>query len=297
MVNTGRPATCRRPVVRGRASLVAGQREACGRAGARLRGPACEVGRPAARVPKPGQSGPGRSGAERGRSGRLGIGCLHRDRHGRSRRGDRAGRRLLDYGRRDGGLDRSRSCRNGGRLLCGGRGRRRWRWRRTGREQGHRIDVSLRIARGSQAEVDVRVGVFDHAARSHRSDHGALTNRRTARNADRAEMHERQGVAGGRLDGHGLPARRDGAGEGDDARSGRGHGTAGRRTEVDATVLPSGVGVGGVERERSQHRPVDRPGPRARYRNRQSARADDHQSNNSPHDFLLVASFENEGRR
>jgi hypothetical protein len=225
---------------------------------------------------------------------------LHRCRRGRGRSRDRAGRRRLYCGcldrrlGRTGVRDRSRSRWSNGRLLCRRRGRRRWR-RRTGREQGHRIDVSLRVARRSHAEVDVRVGVLDHAARPDRSDPGPLSNRRAARDGDGAEMHEGQRVTRRRLDRNGLPARRDGAGEGDDSRSGCQHRTAGRRTEVDPSVLSSRVGVGAVERKRSEHRPVDRPRPGVRNRHRQHAGTDDHQNHCSPHDLLLVASFENEG--
>jgi hypothetical protein len=222
------------------------QRDASLRADARLRGPACDIGRLGARGPKPRQSGTGRIRLERRRSGRLGIDCLHRCRHRRIRRRGRGGRRRPGCGCWDGRLDRSRRCGRRGDHLCGRRDSRRWR-RRTDREQGHGIDVSLRVARGSYAEVDVRVGVFDHAARSDRSDHGALTNRRAASHGDGAEMYERQRVAGRRLDRHGLPARRDGAGEGDDSRSGCRHHTAGRRPEVDATVLSGRIRVGAVE--------------------------------------------------
>ncbi len=67
--------------------------------------------------------------------------------------------------------------------------------------------------------------------------------------------------------------------------------TAGR-AEIDAAVLTGRVRMGAIERERSQHGPVDGPGPRARDGHRQQQRAHD-QENETPHDFLLVARLAN----
>lgn len=67
-----------------------------------------------------------------------------------------------------------------------------------------------------------------------------------------------------RLDRHGLASVRNGAGEGHQASRRRKHGRLGRRTEVDAAMLTSRVGMRVVERERSQDGAVDRPGPRSR---------------------------------
>jgi hypothetical protein len=236
----------------------------------------------------------------RGRDGRS-TGSTQHDRRGlggnRSR--GRAPRRHLDCRSRDDRLDRSglhdrgRSRRSDDRLRRrgGGCGRRRG---ATAWEQRQRIDVPLRIARRSHSEVDVRVGVFDYAARPNRSDHGALTEACAARDRDRPEVDKRQRVTRGRLDRHRLSARRHGACKGDDARSRCEHRPPGRRAEVDPAVLSRRVRMCAVEREGSQHRPVDGPRPRLRNRHRQRTGADDHQNHGSPHDLLLVARFEND---
>ena len=77
-------------------------------------------------------------------------------------------------------------------------------------------------------------------------------------------MYERGGIAERGLDRDRLPAARDRAGERYDAFGGRQHrGTLGR-ADIDAAVLPRGVWVSTVERERAQHRPVDGPRPGVR---------------------------------
>jgi hypothetical protein len=73
----------------------------------------------------------------------------------------------------------------------------------------------------------------------------------TARDADRAEVHERRGVARRRLDRHGLATTRHGPRERDNTFGGRAHVGGARRAEIDAAVLAGGVRVIVVERERS----------------------------------------------
>ena len=90
-------------------------------------------------------------------------------------------------------------------------------------------------------------------------------------------MEQRRRVAGRCLDRHGLAAGRHSAGERHDSvrRSpDRGSRVAG---DVDSTMLPARVRMGRIEDERTQHRPVDRPGPRFRGCCGQRQRAtDDH---------------------
>ena len=76
-------------------------------------------------------------------------------------------------------------------------------------------------------------------------------------------MYERGRVAERRLNRNGLAARRHRSGERDHAVGRRHDFRARRSAEVDAAVLPGGVRLRTVERERPQHRPVDGPRPRS----------------------------------
>jgi hypothetical protein len=190
-------------------------------------------------------------------------------------RGNRVRHRLRDLGfcRRLGRDGRSRSRRS--------------------REKRQGIDVTLLVACDAHPEVHERLGEIDLAARAHCADGGALGDVRTALHVDRPQVDERQRVPGRRLDGDGLATRRDRARKGHDTRTRRDHGSAARRPEVDAAVLPRPVGMRAVERERSQHRPCDGPRPGMRGRDRLSADTQDQQNHESPHELLLVVRFGN----
>ena len=188
------------------------------------------------------------------------LGRLLRRRGGRGLGRRRSSRYGLGHGHRFG------LCYLGGRVdrLLRGRRSRRGSWR----QEREWIDVALWITRRANAEVDERLGTVDITARADRSHDGSLANERAASHADRTEVDERRGVAEGRLDRDRLAAARDRAGERDDSlRRGQHHRARGR-ADVDAAVLPGGVWMSTVERERPQHRSVDRPGPGARNRHR-----------------------------
>jgi hypothetical protein len=76
------------------------------------------------------------------------------------------------------------------------------------------------------------------------ADDRTLRDRAAARDADRAELEQCDGVAVGRLDRERAAAGRHGADEGDHAGRWRPHGLAGRGADVDAAVLARGVLVG-----------------------------------------------------
>jgi hypothetical protein len=100
-------------------------------------------------------------------------------------------------------------------------------------------------------------------------------------------VDERGRKAERRLDRHRPPAGRHGSGEGHDALSRSEHGAAAGRTEVDAAVLASRVGVRVIEQERPEHRAVDRPRPSTRAGDGERTRAND-QDRKSPHDTSLL---------
>jgi hypothetical protein len=124
--------------------------------------------------------------------------------------------------------------------ICNGRrpGRRR---RNTGRQQGQGIDVALWIARDACAEVHVRIGQVDDAARTDCPDHRRFSHERAARYSDRPEVDERGRVSERRLNRHRLPTRRNRSGEGHHALYGREHRAAAGRAKVDTSVLAARI--------------------------------------------------------
>jgi hypothetical protein len=213
-----------------------------------------------------------------------------------SRNRSSLGRRRLHSGRlwQLGCLRRRRRCaRCSGRFLCTGSGGGRLgasNIRSRGgprRQQGERVDVTLWIARLAQAEVDVRLRMGRHARRPDSSDDRSLPHECPARDADGPEMQERCRVTERRLDREALPARRNRPCERDDTLGRCNDRRTGRRTEVDAAVLAAGVRMGPIERERSQHGTVDRPGPGLRDRYGQHEYTDDQESE-TPHDSSLL---------
>jgi hypothetical protein len=252
--------------------------------------------------------------------GRRGLGCARcsqgelglRHRNRRRRRGARRRRGRLDGLRGLRRLGDRRRRRKVGRRSLGFRGGRRRRGRRDvgrGRDNGRdgrlglrrrrvdqgsrrqepeRIDIALVLARDAQAEVDVRLGEIDHAARPDGADDGALGHARPALDVDRAEVHQRRRVPERGLDRDGLPAGWHRAGECHDSLGGREHVGPTRSAEVDAAMLPGGVRVRTVEREGTQHGPVDGPGPRLRRRCGQNERTERGDSDTPDHEASLL---------
>jgi hypothetical protein len=202
-------------------------------------------------------------GARRdGQSCRGGLGVLERL---------RGSRRDCRHSRRDSGL-----CR-GLRL-----GRRRH--DRARRQEQKRVDVALVLLRHAQPEVHERRGEVDGAARPDGSDDRTFADARSTLHLDRAQVHERRGVAGRRLDRHRLAPGRHGPSEAHEPLGGSPHVRTGGGAEVEATVLPGCVRMRAVERERAQHRAVDRPAPRLRRRHRQYEPAKDQKSESPQHE-------------
>ena len=133
--------------------------------------------------------------------------------------------------------------------------------RLTRRKERQRIQIAVRLGGEADAEIDVRLGAFGIAARPDRSDDVAFRDVRPDGNADRSEMDERDRVTVRRADRQAQPLMRELPSERDDARCGRPDIRTSRRADVDSAVLPTCVRIA-VGDERSQHGPVDWPGPR-----------------------------------
>jgi len=218
------------------------------------------------------------------RSGRRVLGRL-RCRHGLGAGG---GRRLARRRRSRGRHCRRRRLLDRGpciRRSCGGRPR---------RQERQRVDVALVVRGHTHTEVDERLGQVDDAARPHRSDDSTFAHGRAALDADRAEVDERRGVPGRRLNGDGLAARRHGPREGDHARRRREDFGPARRADVDAAMLAGRIRMGVIERERMQDGSIDRPGPGLRRRNGQYECAQQHDSESREHDASLLPDLRTE---
>lgn len=195
--------------------------------------------------------GRGSLGADRFRLGVHGCSRGVRDRLHRRRRGLWCDVGCRSRHRRH-GLDGDRL---GDRLLL----RRR---RRARRQHAQRVEVALLVGGSAYAEVDERLRRLHDAGRADGADDLPFGNRGAARNLDRAQVDERRGHSQARADRDALAAGRDGSREGDDTVDRRAHGRSRGRAEIDAAVLPCGVRMRPVERERAQDRPVDGPRPR-----------------------------------
>jgi hypothetical protein len=101
----------------------------------------------------------------------------------------------------------------------------------------------VRVPPQPHAEVDVRLGMLGSACPADRAHRLPLGDRRLARRRDRPEVKERDRVPVGGLDRDGEPAPGHGPGEADDAGRRSPHGGAAGSADVDAAVLPRGVGV------------------------------------------------------
>lgn len=164
-----------------------------------------------------------------------------------------------------------RRCRR--RLLrwCGCRLRHRSR-RRQHRE---RVEIAARVCRQTNPQVDVRAVDLGAAGGPDRSDHGALGDGRSAGDSERAEVRQRHRETVFRLDRHGQPVRRNGAGERHASGGGRDDRSAVGRPEVDPAMLPSRVRVRRVERELLDDGPVHGPRPGVRGRHPEHEEEDD----------------------
>ncbi|MEO5574845.1 MAG: hypothetical protein ABIR67_06040 [Gaiellaceae bacterium] len=114
--------------------------------------------------------------------------------------------------------------------------------------------------------MDVRRGGERILALAHAADDVAFRNTGAARDVDRAELQQRDGVAVGGLNRQRPTAARDRAGERDGAGRGCTYRVAGGRTDVDAAVLPGRIGVR-RHGERPQDGTLDGPRPADRSRN------------------------------
>ncbi|HKO74657.1 MAG TPA: hypothetical protein VJU01_05035 [Gaiellaceae bacterium] len=116
--------------------------------------------------------------------------------------------------------------------VVGSRGRRR----RGQKPDG--IDVPVRLVGLPDPQIDVRLGGL-----SHRPHGVSLPDLEPLRHGIGTEALEGDREAVGGPDGDRLPARGHRAGEADRAGGGRTNGRAGRRADVDASVLAAGVGI------------------------------------------------------
>jgi hypothetical protein len=221
-----------------------------------------------------------RCSGRRGR-GRRRLGGRDRRRggHGRRRRGLR---RWSSRGRRRSRGRRPRLRRGCGRRRCGRS--RRWRLGHARRQEGERIEITVRIGGPADAEMDVGHFLLCRSGRPDRADSLPFDHARAAGDGDRAEVDEGDRVAVGRLDRDAEPVRRQRAGKRDHSRTHGGHGATALPGDVDATVLPGGVGVAPVAKarqDRSRRRP--RPGPSHGREHEQDERHDDDRSQRRQH--------------
>ena len=192
--------------------------------------------------------------------------------------------RLLRADRHD---DPKRRHRRRGR---GRRGRRRWesrgrdrrlgrhgRRRRERRQEAQGVEIPLRVGAEPDPELHVRDRVGRHAAGADDRDRLALSHESAPADHERPEMQERDGVAVGRLNGDREPVRGDLADERHRSGGRRDHRLTERPLDVDPTMLAREERVLLVKREPLQHRPRNRPRPRAGrggHRERQKHRDD-----------------------
>jgi hypothetical protein len=192
-------------------------------------------------------SGHGAAGARRSRTARLLGGrrrlCRRCGLGGRARRRRRLRLRMRARRRRGSG---SRS----GRLLAR-------------RKQRQRVDVSARVIRAPDAEVDVRLGVLRLAARPDRPDRLALGDAVARRDEERTEVRECYRPAVRRTDGQRLAVGRKRPRERHATRRRSEHRCTGGTGDVDPAVTLGGVPPAAVV-EVAQDLAGRRPRPRRR---------------------------------
>jgi hypothetical protein len=226
-----------------------------------------------------------RRGLGHGRWGRDGR-CRRRHDRGRRRQ---SGRRLLRDGR----------CRWGRHRRCDRLGSRRRGRLRPRREQAERVDVPFFVGFQANPEVDTRDGMLGRAARAHRADDTSLAHGVALRDADLAEMDERDGIAVAGLDRDAAAVRRQRPRECDDASSRRPYRRAVGPRHVDASMLAGSVGVG-AQGEWAENGAVGRPRPGSRggaEGQRERCRKADRENpvHSAPPSFSATATREDEG--
>jgi hypothetical protein len=181
-------------------------------------------------------------------------------RRGRVRRascrgfGGRRRRRIVGLGGRAPASRRGRGLRCRPRRGCGcGCGRRR-RLRRSGRQQGQRIDIRVGVT-DAHSEVQVGRRVLGIARRPGLRDRRTLHDVRALAYQQRAEMSQRCLVAIARRNRHREPLPRDRSRKRDRARTRGTNLLRPNDADVDSSVLARRVGVG-AHREAAQDRTV-----------------------------------------
>jgi hypothetical protein len=110
--------------------------------------------------------------------------------------------------------------------------------------------------------MDVRHLVLRDTRRTGRGDGRPFLDDRPRPDEQRAEVGERDLVAGARLDGDRPPVRRNGSRERDLSRDGRAHDLGRAESDIDAAVLAGRERVV-TDGELAQHLALDRPRPGA----------------------------------
>jgi hypothetical protein len=201
---------------------------------------------------------------------------------GRFRRGDGgllAPRRRLRTGRRDNG-GRRRGLRR-----CYGRRSRRGlldalRRRRGGRgprgerdpgafgQEGERVEIALLLGGASNPQMHVWLAGDRVGALADRADPRSFGHLLPALHGDRAELQQGHGVPVTGADRQRATSSGNGSGERHGPRGRCAHRLAERASHIDPAMLSSRVRIR-AEGERSEHRPIDRPGPRLRSTRKQ----------------------------
>jgi hypothetical protein len=173
----------------------------------------------------------------------------------------------------------------------------RSRFLRTHRQERKRVEVAVWIRSDPDSEMDIRGSRFVRRRRD-RADRLPLAHKSILRNSDRAQPDQcdRVAVVGSDRDGASVTGHR--AGKRDGAGTRRPHARAGVSGDIDAAVLPAGVGIV-TKRESSYHLTVSRPGPARRgsgqdHRNQRS-RKRKHDRASHPEPPFYVVSLVNGG--
>jgi hypothetical protein len=130
--------------------------------------------------------------------------------------------------------------------------------------------------------MDVRLSRHRIDALADDTNRCAFEDRFTFGDARRSELEQGHGVPVGCLDRDRAATTGHETGERDGAGGRREHRRAHLGADVDAAVLPRGVGVR-PEREGAQHRPVRRPGPGGGCWNSEQERQDHRDGTESAH--------------
>jgi hypothetical protein len=128
------------------------------------------------------------------------------------------------------------------------------------RQDGHRVDVPLRVIGKPDSQMHVRPLDLRRPTGTDRADGVPLLHLGATGYVERPEVNERHGVAVARLDRESPAVRADAARERHRTACGRKHPRLGRPGDVDATMLSSGVWIV-ADGERPGHIARDWPGP------------------------------------